>query len=99
MKRKFLEFDEYLIEKLKNKKYAEAYLNEAVKEADKRIFLHALKLIYKAQGGNISSLSKETDIERPNISRMLSARGNPQWEKLATVLDAMNLEINFSFKK
>lgn len=99
MIRKFRDFDEYLIKKLKNKKYAQAYLEETFKEEDKRLFLDALMLVFVAQGGDIESLSEKTNISRTNIYRMLSTRGNPRWEKLAPIFDAMNLKIHFSFEK
>jgi DNA-binding phage protein len=43
-------FDDYLIESLKDRRLAEAYLNAALEEDDARVLLHALRDVAKARG-------------------------------------------------
>jgi len=42
-------FDDYLIESLKDRRLAEAYLNAAVEEHDPRVLLHALLEVARAR--------------------------------------------------
>jgi len=51
MAKELKEFKHYFAQKLKDPKYAIAYLNEALADEDKRVFLVALKNICEAQGG------------------------------------------------
>ncbi|MFI5332712.1 MAG: hypothetical protein ACHQVS_01275 [Candidatus Babeliales bacterium] len=46
--KKLADYQEYLLEELKNEKFAAAYLNEALKDEDPRIFLIALKNLIAA---------------------------------------------------
>jgi DNA-binding phage protein len=43
-------FDDYLIESLKDRRLAEAYLNAALEEHDPRVLLHALLEVARARG-------------------------------------------------
>ena len=49
MKRTFRDFQDKLIQDLKNPECANAYLNEALLDEDQRIFLLALKNVVEAQ--------------------------------------------------
>jgi len=50
VKKKFRDYEEKLIQDLQDPEEALAYLNEAFKDEDPRIFLLALKHVYEAQG-------------------------------------------------
>jgi len=58
MKRKHKDYQESLLESLKDTKEAIAYLNAALADDDPRVFLLALKDVLTAQDIDISSLQK-----------------------------------------
>jgi len=97
--KKLKEFKHYFAEKLRDPEYAIAYLNEALADEDKRIFLVALKNVIEAYQENKSSLAKENSVSRSTIYRMLSKTGNPRWSNITSIVDAMDLQINISQKK
>ena len=75
-----------MIEDLKNPKEAEAYLTVALEEyendRDTESFLLALRNVADAQGG-LTKLAERTHLNRQNLYRALSPKGNP---KLPTIL-------------
>jgi probable addiction module antidote protein len=91
-------YQEDLIESLKNSKEAAAYLNAAIEEGDRELFLLALRNIAEAQGG-ISSIAEKANLNRENLYRMLSKRGNPEIKSLMTLLHAMGLELTVKAQK
>ena len=98
MKKKIIPtYHEDLIERLKDSGYAEAYLNAALQEADKNVFLLALRDVVEAQGG-MSKFARLTHISREHIYRMLSEKGNPEFTTLQMLLDAFNLKFSVSQK-
>jgi probable addiction module antidote protein len=99
MKRKFRNYEESLFETLKNHDEALAYLNAALQEEDPKIFLLALKDVLTAQAIDISAFAKESKITRQNIYRILSQKGNPRWESLTSLLDALGLQMYIGDKK
>jgi len=98
-RKEYVDYQEILLEELKNPEFAVGYLNESLKDKDQRVFLLALKNVFQAQGGDMTSLAKEINISRQNIYRILSTRGNPRWENLSSLLDKMGLEIQLSLKR
>lgn len=83
-----------LFKHLQDTENAVAYLNEALMDEDPRMFLLALKDVLEAQGGDVSSLSKETELSRQNLYRIFSKTGNPQLKSLHTILHAMGLHLS-----
>ncbi len=85
-------FDEYLIESLKDSKEASAYLNVALEEYKKdnnaEAFLLALRDVAEARGG-ISQLAQKTKLNRQNLYRALSGKGNPQLVTLGNILNGL----------
>jgi probable addiction module antidote protein len=98
MKRKHRNYKESLFESLKDTQEALAYLNAALQDEDPRIFLIALKNVLTAQEIDISAFAQETNITRQNIYRILSSKGNPRWESLTSLLNALGLQIQLSEK-
>ncbi len=86
------DFAEFLNEKLRNPELAIAYLNEALANEDKKVFLLALKDVIDAKG-DIAGFAKKADIPRQNIYRMLSEEGNPTLENLMAILSAMEVRM------
>ena len=92
-KRKFRDYQEKLIQDLQNPELASAYLNEALLDEDPRIFLLALKNVYKAHGEEMTTLAKKTKLSRENLYRILSMRGNPKLTSIVTLLDAAGFSL------
>lgn len=97
-KKRFIDH-ERLMEHLKDSELALAYLNEAIKDEDQRVFLLALKDVIEANGGDMTELAAEARLNRPTIYRMLSQKGNPRWNSLTSLLNAIGLQMHFSFKR
>jgi probable addiction module antidote protein len=86
-------YKEHLLKQLQNPKEAAAYLNAALQDDDSHVFLLALRDIAEAKGG-MSWLADESDLNRENLYRTLSLKGNPRFFNLLAVLDAIGLEIS-----
>lgn len=80
-----------LTERLADPKEAAAYLNAALADEDIRVFLVALRDVVDAYGG-ISTLAKETDLNRVSLYRTLSRVGNPTLITLFEIFHTMGLE-------
>jgi probable addiction module antidote protein len=81
-----------LVDSLRDPEEAAAYLSAALEEIDKELFLLALRNVADAQGG-LSKLAGATGLNRENLYRMLSDRGNPEFYSLVTLLDALGFQL------
>lgn len=99
MERKHTNYEEGLLEALQNEQEALAYLNAALLDEDPRIFLLALKHVLVAQNIDISKFAQIAEIARSNIYRILSKKGNPRWENLTSLLQALGLQIQLTKKE
>lgn len=90
---KVKKYKEHLLEQLQDPKEAAAYLNAALHDEDHHLFLLALRDITEANGG-MAWLAGETDLNRENLYRTFSKKGNPRFFNLLTVLDAIGLELS-----
>jgi probable addiction module antidote protein len=90
-------FKETLHEDLKDPLEAKAYLEVALEnyEDDKDVeaFLMALRDVTEAQGG-ISKLAKRTHLNRQNLYRALSNRGNPKLETIGSILHGLGFKLS-----
>ncbi len=71
---------------------ARMYLEEALSDDDPRVFLMALRDVAVAYGGP-TKLAKTTGLNRENLYRMLSRRGNPEFTSLSRVLHALGFRL------
>lgn len=94
----YIHYDEFLHKRLKDPKLAMAYLNEALKDPDQNVFLIALKDVLAAQSKDVSALAKKAQISRQSFYRMLSKKGNPRWNNIASLIDAVGLQIHLTYK-
>lgn len=92
-KKRHINYQDELMELLQDRKEAVSYLNAALADEDQRVFLLALKDVLAAQGGDISALAQETELNRENLYRILSARGNPKLANLRSVLNVLGFEL------
>ena len=85
-------YRESLLESLKNPDEAAQYLNACLEDQDGRVFLLALRDVADAYGG-IRALSRDTQLNRESLYRMLSKSGNPSLDSLTKVLNACRLRL------
>jgi probable addiction module antidote protein len=81
-----------LIEALKDPCEAAAYLNAAIEEGDREVFLLALRNVAEANGG-MSAVAAKANLSRESLYRMLSRRGNPEIKSLCNLLHTMGLRL------
>ena len=94
----YMNYEDYLQERLQDPKLAIAYLNEALKDEDENVFLIALKDVLSAQNQDITALAKKAHINRQNLYRMLSKKGNPRWDNITALIDAMGIKVQLKYK-
>ena len=72
---------------------ATEYLNSAIQvafeENDPELLLTALATVARAYG--MTRVAKDADLRRESLHRMLSKRGNPEWNSLFRVFKALHL--------
>ncbi|MFI4889230.1 MAG: addiction module antidote protein [Steroidobacterales bacterium] len=66
------------------------YIQAMLEDGDPRAVPVALRTVADAIGG-IAALSKKTGLSRETLNRILSARGHPRFDTLATILAAFGL--------
>ena len=88
-------FHAFQMESLKQPEEAAAYLGINFDDHDKDFFLTALRDVVEANGG-ILGLSRKTRLNRANLYRMMSKKGNPEIMTLNKVLNAMGLRLSVS---
>ena len=81
-----------LLEALKDPNEAAEYLNAALEDGEPEVFLLALRDVVDSYGG-MGKLAASTSLNRENLYRMLSTKGNPEFFSLSTVLDAIGFRL------
>ncbi|MBI3064307.1 MAG: putative addiction module antidote protein, partial [Deltaproteobacteria bacterium] len=81
-----------LLESLKDPTEAVEYLNAALEDGEPEVFLLALRNVVDSYGG-MGKLAASTSLNRENLYRMLSTKGNPEFFSLSTVLDAIGFRL------
>ncbi|MDA3925848.1 MAG: putative addiction module antidote protein [Kiritimatiellae bacterium] len=97
MKQKYEDYESGLQQSLSNEEEAAAYLNAALEDGSQDAFLMALRDVANARG--LSRLARNASLNRENMYRILSAKGNPQLSSLNTLLDALGLKLAIETKK
>jgi len=85
-------YQQDLIQSLADPCEAAAYLNAAIEEGDRAVFLLALRNVAEANGG-MTALAEKAQLSRESLYRMLSKRGNPEIKSLIALLHAMGLRL------
>lgn len=98
-KKKHIDYQEWVSQELQDPKLALAYLNESLTDDDPTVFFIALKDVLEAQGGDISALAQEANLNRQNLYRILSKKGNPRWDSVTNLFDALGYQIKLLPKK
>jgi probable addiction module antidote protein len=97
MAKKTTTYQEDLIETLKDPREAAAYLNAAMEEGDRELFLLALRNVAEANGG-MAAVSEKSKLNRESMYRMLSKKGNPEIKSILTLLHSMGLKMSIEPK-
>jgi len=97
MAKKTTTYQEDLIEALKDPKEAAAYLSAAMEENDRSVFLLALRNVAEAHGG-LASVAEKARLNRENLYRMLSEKGNPEIKSVLSLLRSMGLKLTVETK-
>lgn len=93
-------FRQYHLDKLKDLREAKLYLDVALEEYEKdrdvEAFLLALRDVAEAQGG-IGTLSQKTNLNRQNLYKALSNKGNPKIDTIGNILRALGFRLTVDF--
>jgi probable addiction module antidote protein len=81
-----------LIERLRDPKEAAAYLDAALEDGDRAVFLLAIRNVIQAFGG-MTQIARRTGLNRENLYRVLSEQGNPELKSLEKLLKALGLRL------
>jgi len=75
--------------------YLNACVQVAFEENDPELVLSALSVIAKVYG--MTKLAKKARLQRESLHRMLSKRGNPEWNSLFRVFRALRIQPRLEF--
>jgi len=84
-------YENGLLEDLSDPKEAAAYLNAALEDGSPEVFIMALKDVARMKG--ISKVARQAGLNRENLYRMLSPKGNPNLKSLNSVLRSVGLKL------
>ena len=90
---KLTSYQKDLIKSLKDPCEAAAYLNAAIEEGDRAVFLLALRNVAEANGG-MAAVAGKAKLSRESLYRMLSKKGNPEIKSLIALLHTMGLRMS-----
>jgi probable addiction module antidote protein len=86
-------YEEDLLNSLKDREEALAYLKVSLQDDDPRMFLVALGRVAKANGG-LTVLAERTGLNRENLYRTLSPKGNPKLANIDAVLRSLGMKLS-----
>jgi probable addiction module antidote protein len=86
------DYKQALIERLRDRREAEAYLNACLEDGDPRVFLIALRDVAAAHG-TMSSFAKKCRLHRASLYNMTSRAGNPSIENVMKVLKCIGFRL------
>jgi len=91
MRRK-MSYRDDLLRDLKDPKAALGYLNVALEDEDRNVFLLALRNVAEAWGG-MTKLSRRSKLARVSLYKILSKKGNPEIKSLDEILKAIGFRL------
>jgi probable addiction module antidote protein len=94
MPKRVRDYEEGLVEKLKDAEFAVEYLNASLEDSDEGAderFLMALRHVAKAHG--MTAIAEKSGMARQAMYRALSENGNPELSSLKAVLSALGLRL------
>lgn len=100
MAKKNLSLQAKILEELKSPEFAAHYLNEHLSyrgKLNKELLFEAISNVIEAHG--VSSISKSAKLHRRTLYSAFSQTGNPSFQTLIVVMDALGVKIKFEAKK
>jgi len=88
-----LQYEDWLVEQLKDPAEAAADLEAVIEEGDQKALMVALRQVAMAQGG-IAAMARRAKVTREAAYRMLSKTGNPELRSLNAILAAAGLRLS-----
>jgi len=89
-------YENWLISSLKDPKEAAIFLETALeefqKDGDLKALLLSLRHVVEAQGG-IGQLARKTHLNRESLYKMLSAKGDPKFTTITTLLNGIGVKL------
>ena len=85
-------YQDSLITALRDPQEAAAYLDAALEAGDRAAFLLAIRNVIDALGG-MTQIARHTGLNRENLYRVLSEKGNPELNSLEKLLKALGLRL------
>ena len=85
------DYREHLLESLRDKEEAAAYLNAVLEYADEPVLMLAIRDVVDAYG--VRNVAESAGLNRESLYRMLSEQGNPRLSSLFSVLKSIGLRL------
>ena len=82
-----------LVQALRDPGEAAAYLDAALEAGDRAAFLLAIRHVIQATEG-MSQTARTTGLNRENLYRLLSEKGNPELSSLEKLLESLGLRLS-----
>jgi probable addiction module antidote protein len=76
---------------------AAEYLNAALEDGNQDVFLLALRDVAEARG--MTNLARDASLNRENMYKILSDKGNPKLSSLSAILNQLGLKMAIKTKK
>lgn len=90
--KKSVDYQEYLLDTLKDREEAVGYLNAALEGGDISVFLLALQNVVQAQGG-VTRVAQKIHRSRTSMYKTLSRGGNPYLETTNDILVTLGMHL------
>ena len=84
-------YQESLIQSLRDSREAAEYINAALEEDNLDLFLLALRNVAEVHG--MTNVSRRAKLNRVSLYRMLSKRGNPEFQSVLQLLNSWGLKL------
>ena len=92
MARKSLSYDNDLMAWLQDPAHAAEYINAAIEDGDREVFLLALRDLAKARGG-MTAVAEQAKVSRTSLYKTLSPSGNPEFKSVNALLHSFGLKL------
>jgi len=93
---KLRKYEDYLIEKLKDPEYAEAYLNASLEafmeDNDTQALMLAFEHLARAKY-SITEMAKQTGVQRQHLYRIFDNESNPNFSTVFTIIKSLGFTL------
>ena len=87
-----VKYEDWLKERLRDPNEAAEYLTGSLEDGDPAVFLLAVRDVVDVYGG-LGAVARKTGLNRENLYKMLSKRGNPRIDSLQAVLGHLGFSL------